>query len=163
MNRWYWRIIAGLSAAGIIAAVVMLTLPKPPIPGAIKQQLTSTLMLPNTSRYPVARSSTKYDTGLKLLTFDVTAFHSKLIVSEQPTPDQFVDVPAVYQKVLDGMSDYADFDVSLGTVHLTTSPQLHGGQTAVLNAKGTLVFAKPATGLSEDQWHQFFTSFAVAQ
>lgn len=163
MNRWFWRIVVLLTSAGIITVVVMLALPKPPISGPIKSQLTSTLMLPDTGHFPVDRASTKYDPKLKELSYNASAFGQTIIVSEQPTPDQFTDVPQVYQKVLESMADYADFDVSVGSVHLTQPAQLNGLQTAVLNSKGTLLFAKPASNLTEDQWRQFFTSFRAAQ
>jgi len=138
-------------------------LPKPPIPGPIKRQLTSTLILPNTSRYPVDRATTKYDAKIKQLTFNSTAFSQDVVVSEQPTPDSFTDVPQVYQKVLESMSDFADFDTGIGTVHLTRPANLGGKQAAVLNAKGTLLFAKPSSDLTEDQWRQFFNSVDVSR
>src|SRR5580704_5437409 len=123
MKRWYWRTIIGFVAFGLIAIVILPFLPKPPISSKIKSQLTSTLMLPNTGRYPVDRASAKYDSTLKVLSFDVSAYGKTMILSEQPTPEQFTDVPQVYQKVLDSMQDYNDFDVNVGTVHLTTPTQ----------------------------------------
>ena len=161
MNRWFWSGIIALTAAGAITVAVLLLLPKPPIPGPIKQQLTSTLLVPKNSRVAVDRQSAKYDTSLKLLTFNATAFGKQLVVSEEPTPDEFVDVPQAYQKVLDSMNDYSDFDTAIGSVHLARPSNLHGKQAAVLNAKGTLLFAKPAGDLSTDQWRQFFNSFDV--
>jgi hypothetical protein len=161
MKKWYWRAVAGIFALGVIVVIVLLALPKPPIPGNIKQQLTSTLLVPQDSRFIANRQSVKYDSSLKLLTFNVAAFGQQLVVSEQPTPETFVDIPQVYQKVLDGMNDYYDFDVNIGSVHLTKPPQLKGKQAAVLNAKGTLLFAKPGSGLTQAQWQQFFNSLAV--
>lgn len=161
MQRWFVRGFIGILALGAVVILILVLLPKPPIPGKIKQQLTSTLLLPNTRKFPVNRDTTKYDPSIKVLTYKVAAFGKTIIMSEQPTPDQFTDVPQVYQKVLDGMQDYNDFDVNVGGVHLTLPPQLSGVQTAVLNTKGTLIFAKPSGKLSDDQWRQFFTSFQV--
>jgi hypothetical protein len=84
-----------------------------------------------------------------------------MVLSEQPTPDSFTDVPQVYDKVVDSMQEYQKFDVDVGTVHLTRPPSLNGKQAAVLNTKGTLLFAKPDKDLSEDQWRRFFNSFVV--
>jgi hypothetical protein len=161
MNRWYFRALAIIAAAGLVVVIVIVLWPKPPIPNKIKSQLTSTLMLPQDKQFNINRKTVKYDSGLKLLTFNATVFGKTIIVSEQPTPDQFTDVPQVYTKVLDGMDDYDDFDVNVGSVHLTTPPQLNGKQAAVLNTKGTLIFAKPSASLSGSQWRQFFTSFQV--
>jgi hypothetical protein len=149
---------------GVIVIIVIIVLPnKPQIPPKIQQQLTFTLMLPESGQFKIDHSSIKYDDQLKVLSFTVAAFGKQVIVSEQPTPDSFTDVPAVYQKVLDGMNDYEDFDVNIGSIHLTVPPQLNGKQAAVLNTKGTLTFVKPSSALSNDQWRQFFTSFTVLQ
>lgn len=160
MKRWYWAVgVIVLVAGGAIGAWAWAS--RPIIPATIYSELTSSLLMPGDKRFVVSRQSVKYNKSLKLLTFDATVFGRVVVVSEQPTPETFTDIPAVYQKVLDGMSDYNDFDVGIGTVHLTTPPQLQGKQAAVLNAAGTLLFAKPAVSLSEAQWRQFFDSFAV--
>jgi hypothetical protein len=163
MNRWYFRALAGLVAAGLIVVTVMILLPKPPIPGIIKSQLTSTLVLPSAKQATIDRNSAKYDSSLKVLSFNATVAGHKVVMAEQPTPDQFIDIPQAYDKVVENMNAYAQFDSALGTVHLTKPTQLHGGQTAVINAKGTLLFAKPSSNLTDDQWRRFFNSFAVAQ
>jgi hypothetical protein len=139
----------------------MLALPKSPIPGSIKLKLTSSLLLPSRARANIDRGSAKYDSSLKVLSFTGLVDGKNLVIAEQPTPEQFVDIPAAYEKVLGSMNDYSDFDTTMGTVHLTKPDELHGGQTAVLNAKGTLLFAKSASGLSTDQWRQFFNSVTV--
>jgi hypothetical protein len=163
MMKWATGIFASIVGLGLVAIVVLILIPKPPIPDKIKADLTSSLLLPETSNFPISAKTVKYDSGLKLLSFDTTVYGDQVIVSEQPTPESFTDVPAVYAKVLDGMTDYDDFDVNVGTVHLTTPPQLNGKQAAVLNTKGTLLFAKPSRSLTNSQWQQFFTSFDVDQ
>jgi hypothetical protein len=159
MKRWYWYAIAGITTGGLVIIAVMLLLPKPPIPSRIKAQLTSSLLLPKDARFHIDRSSAKFEPSLKALSVKVSAFGQTIIISEQPTPEQFTDVPQAYQKVLEGMDDYSDFDTGIGSVHLTKPSQLQGGQSAVVNAKGTLLFAKPSSALSTDQWRQFFKSF----
>lgn len=156
-----WIVCGGVAVLGLAAIAVILILPKPPIPGPIKQELTSALLLPKDPRFTVDRQSVKYDHSLKLLTFDATAFGKQLVMSEQPTPGSFTDAPPAYQKILDTMNDYSDFDTAVGTVHLTRPETLHGKQAAVLNAKGTLLFVKPGSDLSSDQWRQIFKSFDV--
>jgi hypothetical protein len=163
MSKWFWLVIAGVVSLGVITIVVLLLLPKPLIPPKIVSEATSTVLAPDSSSFKIARESVKYDNSLKLLSYNVSAYGKTIIISEQPTPESFTDVPAVYTKVLDGMNDYYDFDVNVGSVHVTTPSQLNGKQAAVLNTKGTLLFAKPTVSLSNSQWQQFFTSFTVLQ
>ncbi len=161
MRKWYWRVVGTVVGIGAVAALVLVLLPKPMVPSKTRQQLASTLILPTGKQFAVNRATVKYDSNLKVLSFTTHAFGGTLIISEQPTPESFTDVPAVYQKVTDQMNDYYDFATSLGTVHLTTPTQLSGKQTAVINAAGTLTFIKPSSNLSATQWRQFFTSFQV--
>ncbi len=153
----------GAVVIGGVVITVMLLAPKPPIPSRIKQQVVSTLFIPTGHNFVVDRESVKYDIQLKLLTYNVLESGTQVVVSEQATPDSFTDVPQAYQKVLDGMNDYLDFDVNVGSAHLTRPSQLGGKQTAVLNAKGTLLFAKPAADLPDDQWRQFFKAMEVVK
>jgi hypothetical protein len=163
MSRWFWLVVAGIVALGIIAVFALLLLPKPLIPPKVVSEATSTVLAPDSSNFKIAHQSIKYDSDLKLLNYNVSAYGKTIIISEQPTPESFTDVPAVYTKVLDGMNDFYDFDVSVGSIHVTTPPQLNGKQAAVLNTKGTLLFAKPSASLSNSEWQQFFTSFTVLQ
>ena len=151
--------VAGI---GIIVVILLLILPKNPIPGPIRRQLTSTLLLPDGGGAVADRLSAKYDTKEKLLTFNVAFASTRLVVSEQPTPDQFVDIPAVYTKLVDGLNNYESFDVNVGTVHLTEPKELSGKQAAVINAKGTLLFAKPDKNLTSDQWRKFFNGLSAS-
>lgn len=146
---------------GSVVIGVMLIAPKPPVPAEVKRAVTSTLMVPQVRDVDVARESMKYDGSLKLLTYTVSAYGVKTVVSEQPTPENFIDIPQVYDKVVEGMNEYSKFDTDSGTVHLTRPKELNGKQTAVMNAKGTLMFVKPEKDLSDDQWRKFFGSLEV--
>jgi len=66
-----------------------------------------------------------------------------------------------YDKVVTSMNGYGKFDCDSGTVHLTRPKDLAGKQAAVMNAKGTLMFVKPASDLSEDQWRKLFNGLEV--
>jgi hypothetical protein len=156
-----WLVVAAIVAIGLIVAGVMLLAPKPPIPGPIKKQVTSTIVVPQLADAVIDRQSVKYDDKLKLLTYTLAAYGVNMVVSEQPTPDSFTDIPQVYDKVTAGMGEYSKFETDIGTVHITRPKELHGKQAAVLNTKGTLLFAKPERDLSDDQWRKFFGSFTV--
>jgi hypothetical protein len=160
MKRLWW-VVGGAVLIGAVLIMAILVAPKSPIPPAVQKSLTSTLLVPKSSDIVVSRESSKYDSKDKLLSFSVAYAGTSIVMSEQPTPTQFVDIPAVYDKVVEGMTNYSSFDVNIGTVHLTTPKQLAGKQAAVLNTKGTLLFAKPGKNLTDDQWRKFFNSFAV--
>lgn len=158
-----WLIFGGVTAVGLVVIVVMLLGPKPPVPAEIKRAVTSTILVPQARNVTVARESMKYDPQLKLLTYSAVAYGIKTIVSQQPTPESFIDIPQVYDKVVASMNEYKKFDTDSGTVHLTRPKDLGGKQAAVMNAKGTLTFVKPERDLSEDQWRKLFNNLAVVK
>ena len=161
MNRRYWYIIGSLATVGLVVVAVLYFGPKPPIPGPIRRQLTSTLLVPTLDQVKVDRDSVQYDPKQKLLSYTATAFEKEIVLSEQPTPESFLDIPQVYEKLVTSMGEYSKFEVEVGTVHLTRPKDLGGKQAAVLNSKGTLMFVKPARDLSNDEWRLLFRSLAV--
>ncbi|MBW4061803.1 hypothetical protein HJC99_04515 [Candidatus Saccharibacteria bacterium] len=161
MKRLWWWVVGAVLVVGLIVIMGLLLAPKNPIPGPIKKQVTSTLLMPRGAGAVVDRQSVKYDSAQKLLTFNVAYAGTSIVVSQQPTPDQFVDIPAVYTKLIDSLVNYQSFDTSIGTVHLTQPKQLNGKQAAVLNTMGTLMFAKPDKNLSDDQWRSLFNHMAA--
>jgi len=160
MKRLWWIVGAagGILVAGTVVTI-MFVLPREPIPNSIREQLTSPLLLPRAAQANIDRSSVKYNSDDKLLTYRVTYRGSLLLVSEQPTPEQLVDIPAAYDKVVENMNQYSSFVVSAGTVHLTRPKDAGGVQVAVMNAKGTLMFVKSDRDLSNDDWRRLFVSF----
>ncbi len=148
---------------GLVVIGVMLVAPKPPVPVEIKRAVTSTIMVPQVREVEVSRDSMIYDSKLKLLSFTVAAYGVKTVVSEQPTPESFIDIPQVYDKVVTNMNEYSKFDSDSGTVHLTRPKDLKGKQAAVMNAKGTLMFVKPDRDLSDEQWRKLFNGLEVVK
>lgn len=165
MTRRLRVIIGVVVSVGIVLIVGLWLFPdKPPIPGPIKAKLTSTLLVPRGGDYQVKRESAKYDPKLKVLTYEVAINGvGSAVVSEQPTPDSFIDIPQVYDKVVANMNEYGTFDSDIGTVHLTRPKDLGGKQAAVMNAKGTLMFVKPERDLSDDQWRKLFNGLEVVR
>jgi hypothetical protein len=141
---------------GIITITALLLAPKNPLPGTIRKQANFVILAPVSGPAAVDRESAKYDTSLKLLSYNVALDGVQVVVSQQPTPESFSDIPQVYDKVLSNMNEYLKFDVIVGTVHVTRPKDLAGKQAAVMNTKGTLFFAKPDKDLSEEQWRRFF-------
>lgn len=156
-----WLIMMGVTAIGLLVIIVMLLGPKPPVPAEIKRAVTSTLLVPKARDVAVNRESMKYDSQLTLLTYSAIAYGVKTVVSQQPTPESFIDIPQVYDKVVASMNEYKKFDTDSGTVHLTRPKDLGGKQAAVMNTKGTLMFVKPERDLSEDQWRKLFNNLEI--
>lgn len=132
--------------------------PSPPIPGDIQNKLEFKPYLTDTKKgLTVDKSSYKYDQGKKTLSYIIHSYeYGNLIVSEQPTPQQFIDIPDVYNKVIDGLNRYSVFQNQLGTVYLTRPSDQKSGQTAVLNSSGVLMFVRSDKNLSDDQWRSIF-------
>jgi hypothetical protein len=142
---------------------IYLLKPKPPIPKNIQSQLDFTpyLVQPGTG-ITIDTSSYKYDASQKGLSFIARGKeYGKLTISEQPTPQQFIDIPEVYSKLVDKLNRYGVFDNAIGTVYLTRPDGQHTGQTAVINSKGVLMFVRSAKDLSDDQWRKVFGSFVL--
>lgn len=150
--------VAALTVLGIIVITILLLGPKNPLPSTVRKQANFVILAPVSGPVKVDRESAKYDTALKLLSYKSMFNGVKIVVSEQSTPDSFIDIPQVYDKVVANMQEYSKFDVIAGTVHLTRPKDLGGKQAAVINTKGTLLFAKPTSDLSNDQWRLFFKS-----
>jgi hypothetical protein len=146
---------------GAIAATVIILAPKPAISKTIQRQVTTTIFVTRSARVVIDKPSVAYNDKLKLLTYAATTDGVKVVVSQQPSPTSFIDIPQVFDKVLAEMREYSKFEVAAGTVHLTRPKDLKGKQAAVLNSKGTLMFVKPESDLSDDQWRQLFAAFVV--
>jgi hypothetical protein len=158
-----WLIAGLVGLIGLAVTGFMIFGPKPLVPAVITRAVTSTILVPNVSGATVDRKSMKYDSQIKLLTYTASADSVNIVVSQQPTPASFTDIPQVYDKVVASMSEYSTFESSTGTVHLTRPKDLGGKQAAVMNAKGTLMFVKPARDLSEDQWRRLFNNLEVVK
>lgn len=162
MKRW-WLLYGGAVGVGLIAVVTLLVLPKPFLPKTVTQPFPATVLAPALADVQLDRDSAKYDAPTKLLSYILTYQGAKVVVSEQPTPESFSEIPQVYDKVLENMHEYSKFEVDAGVVHLTRPPDLGGRQAAVLNAKGTLLFAKASQDLGDDDWRRFFKGLVVVQ
>jgi hypothetical protein len=163
MKKWLLVAVLICLFASICAGLFALVRPDPPIPGKFKKQLTSTLLLPTPDIAVIDQTSVKYAADIKVLSLNTSLDGVAIALSEQPTPESFTDIPQAYDKVIEQMHEYRKFETDIGVVHLTKPPNRHGGQTAVVNTKGTLLFANPIRTLSDDQWRRLFTSMEVVR
>jgi hypothetical protein len=165
-TRWSYKKLA-------ISAVIVLVIisaafavgyylwPKPILPSSVTKQVNFTVFVPNEKVTVVNKNSAKYDEKLKLLSYDIVANNIKIVISLQPTPESFTEIPEAYDRVVASMNEYAKFENNLGVVRLTRPTDLDGKQVAVLNAKGTLAFIKPESDLTDDEWKDFFNNLVV--
>ena len=130
------------------------------IPTGIKKQINFLVLVPNkTAQVTIDKKSIKYDAKDKLLIYSTQMTNGiKLTISEQATPESFTDVPQVYDKLIESLFQYSAFDSVNGKVFLTHPKELKGGQSAVMNAKGTLMFVKPSKDIDIDTWRHFFNN-----
>ncbi len=163
MTRKLAYIVMCLVAIIALATGVFLHVRSPQIiPAQIKQQLDFLIFLPEGDQSShIDRQSFKYDANLKVFSVVITSFNVKNTISEQATPDSFNDIPGYYDKLTEKLNSYASFDTDLGKVYLTRPDELKGKQSAVMNTKGTLMFASPDKNLTDSQWRQFFNSLSV--
>ncbi len=136
------------------------------VPSDIKRQVTFTLFKPaSTSDIIADKSTIKYDPKIKSLSYRATQKGSftNLTFSFQEAPEAFTDIPQAYDKFADDLHQYSSFDSIQGKVSLTKPSELQGGQSAVMNAKGTLMFIKPDKNLSDDEWKQLFSNLDVVK
>jgi hypothetical protein len=104
-----------------------------------------------------------YDAASGVLTLSLKNADNTLVLTQQSSPQVFSDVPQQYARMLATMNQYAEVQTSFGTVALTRPKELNGGQAAVINKTGTLLFAKPTQDLNNEQWTEFFNNLQLAK
>ncbi len=166
MRKWFVIFGGVLAIAGLSTASLVIFKAKQPgafISSDIKSRLNfaTVLVAPNQSDIIANRESVKYDQSIKLLSYKVLFKGNDTTVSIQPTPDGFSDTPQVFAAFIEKLRGYDSFDSKNGTVHLTHPVELKGGQTAVMNSKGVLFFAKPTNDLSLEDWKTFFNNLTI--
>lgn len=149
--------------AGIVFVFTVVL--QPVVPPGIKKQLSIAVLYPKDSAFAIDHSSWKYDKSLGLLTYLVRDKdnNAKITVSEQSSPPQFSEVPGTLDALTSKLNTYADFDSINGHAYLTHPKELKGGQSALMNAKGTLMFAKPDKNLSDSDWRKFFNAIDIVR
>jgi len=133
--------------------------PKPdPVPKSIQNRVSFTIFYPVPSQQTVFKQdSFKYNKSLSQITFVVNFDKRNITFAEQSTPGSFNSSPSFYQSFVQKLGGYATFDAVNGRVDLTLPIQTEE-QTAIMNAKGTLLFANSSGKISENNWKLLFNS-----
>jgi hypothetical protein len=155
MKKFTSPIIAFLITVGTIGLFVFVRKP-PVIPHNIQKQVNFAIFYPQvSSQASIQKTTFKYDPSLKQLSFIVNFSGRQITFAEQSSPDSFADDPNFYPKFIEKLNGYATFDSVDGRVDLTRPKEVKS-QAAVMNSKGTLMFAKSNGDISEDNWKQLF-------
>lgn len=154
-------VISSSLAVLLLVVVGLVLVTASPIPKEIRQKVPFTLIYPKSNKLIVLdKSSIKYDEKLRQMSFMVRYAGCTITFAEQTTPDQFVDIPEYLPKLLEKMNSYSSFENTVGKVSLTRPTEVKS-QVAVMNTKGTLLFARTDGDLSVDQWRSLFNSLIV--
>ena len=136
----------------------------------ILSEANFTIFYPNVSAkaasvWQLEKDLTTYDKNSGVLTLHAiqASTGKQIVLNEQPVPGAFTDAPTQYSKMLTTLNEYNELQIGFGTVALTHPKELNGGQAAVANKAGTLMFAKPSADLNDDEWGDFFGSLLIAR
>ena len=162
MRKWRWVMLGIAIALALALLALYLRILAQPFPRSVLRQASFGIWYPPSSDlgYAVDRQTIKYSnsSGDRLVSFVANNHTNTLTFTEQAQPESFTDVPDVYTKLIQKLQGYATIESVNGQVDLTRPTELHGAQTAVLKAKGTLIFIKPNQNLSVDQWRQLINN-----
>lgn len=167
-SRWprRWKLatlaiaVVVIAAAATLAAIWISSARQPSLPPKVASQLSFTPFVLDPSSKLTA-SDYKYDTSAQTLSFVLElASGQKLTVSQQPSPASFTDVPQTYDKLLTSLGKYATVSTASGTASLARPPG--GGEVAVLNSHGVLVFIRSnKADLSKSDWRNILQQLSI--
>jgi hypothetical protein len=133
------------------------------VPADIKQKISHVIYYPDTiGGLTVDKTSFKYDDTNEVLSYTAKYSSAEITIAEQSTPENFVDIPQAYDKLVETLNSYSAFSSFHGTVYLTKPKENKGQQSAVMNSKGTLMFANVTIGsLTDNEWKKLFNNLEV--
>ena len=157
-------ILVSVLVLSVTLITVFLQLRKPSIvPRSILNQIDFAIFYPPVNQQTTIETATfKYAKSLKQVSFIVDFSGQRITFAEQGSPDSFGADPNFYPQFIKSLKGYATFDSVNGRVDLARPAQVNA-ETGVMNAKGTLMFAKSDGNLSEDNWKLLFNSLSYTQ
>ena len=156
-KRLLTYLLIGLMFGIVISIILYLTNSRGFVSKKLNDQISFSVMHPGSnSRVRTDKSSITYDPAQKYITYTGKYNSQPLTISEQSTPQQYIDIPEAFARQMDQWHESSTFISSVGTVHITR-PE-HKTYTAVLNERGTLVFVTSITPISNEDWRQIFRS-----
>jgi hypothetical protein len=163
MKKISLPVIGLIFLALVVLAIFMILRSSGVVPKEILKQLNYSVFYPQQSQLSqIQLNSFKYDKSIKVLFFTVIFDGRHITFAEQSSPDSFAADPNFYPSLVKSLGGYASFDTLYGRADLTRPKQI-ASETGVMNAKGTLLFAKSDGDLSEDNWKLLFNSLLYIQ
>jgi|GEM_PF-2290238 hypothetical protein len=148
---------------GIIGYIIYLNRTPSPIPKDISSAVQFPIFYPEASKQIIVKkTSFKYDKSHGQVSFIVNFNSNNITFAEQGSPDSFSADPNFYTAFVQKLNGYATFSGVDGRVDLTLPSETHE-QTAVMNAKGTLLFATTSSQISEANWKLLFNTLNNTQ
>ncbi len=151
-----------LLAIGIMVGSSLLT--RSMVPQSVLNQVKSVVLMPSGMKISVNKKSMTVSSPVGgddgVLNFTASIDETSLEIGEQPTPQQFIHIPKVYDRVVEQSKPYGVFESEIGTVHLTR-PKAR--QVAMLNTKGTYMLVQADKDLTDAQWRRFFLNIHVVK
>ncbi|MDL2342199.1 MAG: hypothetical protein QFB87_03935 [Patescibacteria group bacterium] len=135
------------------------------LPPAIASKVNFAVFYPaNDKLVAVERKSISFNDQAGVLSYTGRLLGgADLYINQQATPESFVDIPQAYDKLIASLLPYGNFDTVNGRVSLTKPKELQGNQSAVMNAKGTLMFVRASSNITDSQWRQVFNSLKLIE
>lgn len=134
----------------------------PEIPKDVLSKVNFLIYIPDSkASWQIGTHKPSFDEDSGTLTLEAKSGSTVVTLNEQTLPDALKDIPEQYLRILATLHEYSEIKTNLGTITLTKPEELKGGQTAVGNLNGTLLFAKPNRDLSDQEWLDFFKSMKV--
>lgn len=158
-------IIAGaiiLVALGVVLGVHIYTTRNRTIPPAIARQISFRVYWPKSTNAVPDKQSIKYDAQQGVFSYVVLINANSVTVTEQATPSEFTDIPNYFSALINHLNNYDTFSSANGTVYLT-KPSGTGGEAAVINQSGTLLFAHTQGTINENNWRLFFNNLQIIE
>lgn len=156
-------VVGFLAFSALAVHIVIVSRLNPVMPPGVRDQAKFVVYYPvKNGAIKIDKSTFKYDKGNELLSYiGYTGSKNKLIISEQPTPDALIDGQPAYDLLISRLQGYSSFNSINGKVSLTRPKEFRGTSFAVMNAKGTLFFIRPAKNLPDKDWQHIFNSLEV--
>jgi hypothetical protein len=132
---------------------------QPIIPTSVSKRVNYVIFYPAKNPKVVLEKNTiKYTSSEQLVSYIVNFNGALITFSEQSSPSTFVNDTSLYPEFISKLNGINAFVSVNGTVNIT-HPQGSQYETAVMNAKGTLLFAQSTNkDISQSNWQLLFNN-----
>lgn len=133
------------------------------VPVKYAKQISFVVYWPKDHLSQPDKNSIKYakdNSGAQVLSFYDYVNSARVTFVEQATPSSFNDIPDSFTRYINSLNNYQTLSTTYGSVYLTVPPKFNLN-TAILNNRGTLLFASSERHLSDDTWRLIFNNLLI--